>query len=100
MKMRRNIALLIAVVLTSLTLSFATGISSAAAQDDDATPEVGTPLPGTPEPEPTEDTSVTLLPSTGAGDSDSSMISYAVIIAGAALVALAAMSTVRSRSQR
>lgn len=98
MKIRRNIALLIAVVLTSLTLSFASGISSAAAQD--STPEVGTPSAATPEAEPTEDTSVTLLPSTGAGDSSSSMITYAVIIAGAALVALAAMSTVRSRSQR
>jgi hypothetical protein len=111
----RNLVLLLAVVLAALSLSL--GSSPVAAQDD------GTPIstpgqvgPGgdeddeddpdarateeAEEAEATEAVSVDVLPSTGSGSSGGSILSYLVILGGAALVALAAIGSMRHRSQR
>jgi hypothetical protein len=103
-----------AVVLAALSLSLGLSLGSAAAQDDGtliATPgQVG---PGGDEDdpdarateeaedaEPTKAVSVDVLPSTGSGSSGGSILSYLVILGGAALVALAAVGSLRHRSPR
>ena len=110
----RKLVLLLAVILAALSLSLGSSLNSGVAQDD------GTPIatPGQVDPggdddveddpdarateaaEATEAVSVDVLPGTGSGSSGGSVLSYLVIMAGAGLVALAAVGSMRHRSPR